>query len=374
MKKNEYQELIIKIIKNIVNQMFQPKLLRSALVALAVVEMITKADTSSQDIADYPDFAASMTMEGSLYSWKAVSLDSVSGYNLKMFRVTEDDTGAPLTDTLGPILLLHGMFSDPMDWLKRKDEQLPALPIQLAQMGYDVWIGCTRGRPHTDTHSTLDLANPVDKEAFWNFSYEQIGSDDVESMLAKIIEERIDRACSKVTLVTHGTGANSSLAAASLNPDVWSSKVSKIINLAPCLQVDVGNFWLPVRDLQSIDAFYSILNLSGVRDFFGPGMVEDVAPFCAAGPQQQAICDFYIYPNVGNPKYRQSGLLEIKNVHRNGSMGRFESLGESAMEYPLQNIIDIPIYAMMSDQDSLCPSSMNLDKFGFVEGFSHDNF
>ena len=116
-------------------------------------------------------------------------------------------------------------------------------------MGYDVFIGCTRGRKYTDTHSGLDLSNPAEKAEYWDYSYEEIGNEDVNSMLDKIIEERIDRSCNKVTLVTHSTGANSSLSSASLNPDLWSSKVSKLINLAPCLKMDLNNFWLPLQDM-----------------------------------------------------------------------------------------------------------------------------
>ena len=57
----------------------------------------------------------------------------------------------------GPTLLVHGMFSSTEEFLMRDDPLLKPLPMQLADDGYDVYIGCTRGREYTLGHTTLDL-------------------------------------------------------------------------------------------------------------------------------------------------------------------------------------------------------------------------
>ena len=116
-------------------------------------------------------------------------------------------------------------------------------------MGYDVWIACTRGRPCSDTHRDYDLSTSEGRQGYFDYTYEEIGREDIASILDMIIEERIDRECSKVTLVTHGTAANEALVAASIDSNSWSSKVSKIVNLAPCLNTELENFWLPVKDV-----------------------------------------------------------------------------------------------------------------------------
>ena len=152
--------------------MFSSFLLKGALAALTVLEI---GATSADDINNYPIFADAMTAEGSNFGWKSYPLTSGNGYNLIMFRVTEDATGTPLTPTKGPILLVHGMFSSPTDFLGRSDSGSASLPIQLAQMGYDVWIGCSRGRPYTDTHTVYDLNNPDEEKSYWDYTYEEIG-------------------------------------------------------------------------------------------------------------------------------------------------------------------------------------------------------
>ena len=101
------------------------------------------------------------------------------------------------------------MFSDPIDFLKRTDSSMPASPIQLAQQGYDVWIACTRGRLYTLGHDTIDRLDPAQVYDYWAFSFEEIGMEDVSSMVDKIIATRNDgESCHKVTLITHSTGAN----------------------------------------------------------------------------------------------------------------------------------------------------------------------
>ena len=69
--------------------MFQTKLLKSALVAISVIKMVTKAKTTHADIIAYPEFELAMFHEGSFFSWKSVDVETTTGYNLKMFRITE---------------------------------------------------------------------------------------------------------------------------------------------------------------------------------------------------------------------------------------------------------------------------------------------
>ena len=170
--------------------MFQSSLLKGALCALTLLEITTKAATSLEDSAKFVDFAAVMAIEGINYEWKSHPVTTDTGYQIMMFRITADPTGAPLVPTKGPVLLLHGMFSDPTDFFSRTDETTAALPIQLAMDGYDVWIGCSRGRPNTLEHTTLDKTDSEGKKNYWNFSFEEIGKEDITSMVDNIIAAR----------------------------------------------------------------------------------------------------------------------------------------------------------------------------------------
>lgn len=132
--------------------MFVSNLLQGALCALAILDTSAEAAINPEDLAKYAEFAAVMSIEGISYEWTSYPLFTQTGYEVVMFRITADPTGVPLVPTKGPLLLLHGMFSDPMDFFQRTDETTPGLPVQLAMEGYDVWIGCTRGRSYTLNH------------------------------------------------------------------------------------------------------------------------------------------------------------------------------------------------------------------------------
>ncbi len=170
-----------------------------------------------------------------------------------MFRITANALGTPLVDSKGPILLTPGMYSNTADWLKIKDTTKPSTPIQLADMGYDVWLGSTRGRKESNTHAVLNAA--VDA-AYWEYNFADIGKEDFPAMIDTIIANRnLGTNCNKVTLVTHSSGANSSLVMAATNP-AMADKVGRIVNMAPCLSINFNQFWMDQRDISSVNMLY----------------------------------------------------------------------------------------------------------------------
>ena len=128
-----------------------------------------------------------------------------------MFRLTPK---VPAATSKGPLLFIHGMFSDPLDFLESSDPTTPSAPLQLAAEGYDVWIGCTRGRDITIENANYDKNIPEQSAAYWDYTFAEIGKEDVASMVDEIIIQR-PKTCEKVQIVAHGTGVNSVLVGAS---------------------------------------------------------------------------------------------------------------------------------------------------------------
>ena len=123
-----------------------------------------------------------------------------------------------------------------------------------------MFVAVTRGRAgYTLEHDATKIDSP---EKYWDFSYHDIGNEDILAMVNGIIAMRNspDDGCSKVTIVTHSTGANAVLAAASEPSNKLDSKVGMILTIAPCLNIRLEDFWLPVRDLASIEAFYMAMS------------------------------------------------------------------------------------------------------------------
>ncbi len=195
--------------------MFQQRLLKGALAACAILEAIEAMTTSSEDLGAYPEFDAAMQNAGEYLQWQSYPVKSADGYDLLLFRLTADSLGVPLTNTKGPVLLKHGVFSDSLDWLNRLDTESSdaAVAVQLAKAGHDVWIASGRGRQFTKPRSANSPAD-VQRVDFWDYSFQEIGEYDVPAMVDEIIRVRSETSCDKVTVIAHGSGANSAVVAA----------------------------------------------------------------------------------------------------------------------------------------------------------------
>ena len=56
--------------------------------------------------------------------------------------------------------------------------------LQLAEAGYDVWVGNNRGTEYSQTHKHMA---PHDPE-FWNFQWETMAEHDVYNMMRRVKE------------------------------------------------------------------------------------------------------------------------------------------------------------------------------------------
>lgn len=67
-----------------------------------------------------------------------------------------------MTSGLKPIWLQHGLLDCSDTWIINDEEKAPA--FILANAGYDVWLGNSRGNKHSRKHTHL---NPDKDKAFW---------------------------------------------------------------------------------------------------------------------------------------------------------------------------------------------------------------
>ena len=196
-------------------------------------------------------------------------------------------------------------------------------------------------------------------------------------MVDYVIQKRVGY-CDKVSLVTHGSSANSSLIAASTESLGLSARVGKIVNLAPCLNVSLNNFWLPVQDLASIAAFYEALKTAGINQLYGP--MGDADPnlqaYCNSGDNiAAAICNAYIYPGLNNPLLKQTSMKDFQHIQQNTAISQFRPYESDVAdlltpkEYAT-TLVNIPVHAILSQLDEACPSDINLELLtgGVVNG------
>lgn len=132
------------------------------------------------------------------------------------------------------------------------------------------------------------MADPLQVAQYYDYSYHEIGMDDVPVFVDTIIAAR-PLACNKVTLVPHSTAVNAAVVAASRIPSL-GAKVGSIVGLAPCLRVNASEMFINLNDKPSFSAIYNFMMDAGITNLFGPDHEANLATMCGGGIGQY-ICN-----------------------------------------------------------------------------------
>jgi hypothetical protein len=114
------------------------------------------------------------------YPFEGHTITTEDGYILRAFRMQAK--GTTIKNGLPPVFLQHGVTDSCHCFLTNDEDK--ALSKILANAGFDVWLGNTRGNKFSRRHKTLDIHS----KAFWEFSFQQMGEYDVPGNLQYIAQ------------------------------------------------------------------------------------------------------------------------------------------------------------------------------------------
>jgi pimeloyl-ACP methyl ester carboxylesterase len=204
------------------------------------------ANVSLEDCQAMPLFAYAQFDIGGNLAWRRYVVTTDDGYELSLVHIWGDENGNFSPDINGPMLFLHGFFTDGLAWFDINDPDDIGLTSQMWVASYDVWIAFKRGTYYSQGHtdpSNYDADATGDPTAYcnyWDFTYDQIGLYDIPAFLSAIMEIRRDSGeglyCDKVNIVTHTTGAAELMVTLNEYPSeaaAWF--IESIVNLSPCL-------------------------------------------------------------------------------------------------------------------------------------------
>ncbi|KAL6768086.1 LIP1 [Auxenochlorella protothecoides x Auxenochlorella symbiontica] len=210
------------------------------------------------------------------------------GYVLGTYRIPHGREGAsPGPTPRRPVLLQHGLLDSSATWVLNDPDQ--SLALILADAGWDVWLGNSRGNAYSRNHTGLG----PDTAAFWDFSFDDMAAADLPALTAHV---QGVTGCATLAYVGHSQGTTVALAALSTQGALRAA-LRPVVLLAPAISL---------RHIQSIpmltlarlqaDQFFAML---GVFEFM-PSREATAALFeelCQATPTAcvsvlTAVCGF----------------------------------------------------------------------------------
>ena len=96
-----------------------------------------------------------------VYEVEVHSVQTDDGYILDLHRIYKDKIRKKV------VFLQHGLLADSSNWVLNGPGE-KSLAFKLADEGYDVWLGNSRGNTYSRKHKSLD---PDRDKKFWDFSF-----------------------------------------------------------------------------------------------------------------------------------------------------------------------------------------------------------
>ncbi|KAK7811500.1 hypothetical protein U0070_008701, partial [Myodes glareolus] len=126
------------------------------------------------------------------------------------------------------VYLQHGFLADSSNWVTNIDNN--SLGFILADAGFDVWMGNSRGNTWSRKHKTLS----VSQEEFWAFSFDEMAKYDLPASVNYIINRTGQE---QVYYLGHSQGTTIGFIAFSQMPEL-AKKVKMFFALAPVVFLD----------------------------------------------------------------------------------------------------------------------------------------
>ncbi|XP_061564756.1 gastric triacylglycerol lipase [Cololabis saira] len=155
------------------------------------------------------------------YPTEEYEVQTEDGYILTVNRIPRG-----LKPSAGPkpvVYLQHGLLAAGSNWITNPPST--GLGYVLADAGYDVWIGNSRGNTWSRKHRTLS----PDSEEFWRFSYDEMALKDLPAVVDHILKVTGQE---QIFYIGHSQGTTIAFMAFSSLPAL-ASKIRLFLGLAP---------------------------------------------------------------------------------------------------------------------------------------------
>ncbi|KAK9720509.1 alpha/beta-hydrolase lipase region [Popillia japonica] len=299
------------------------------------------------------------------YGSESHTIETKDGYLLTLHRISTNKNGLKGGQ---PVFLQHGLLSSSTDWVDGGDN---AVAFLLADAGYDVWLGNSRGNVYSKAHTSI----PIESAQFWNFSFHEMGIYDLPAALNYV--SNINTQNGKIIYIGHSMGTTMFFIYSSLFPKE-ASQIEVMVAFAPVAYMT--HLRSPVRYLAPFSKdFEWLARHLGANSFLPNGWILRLLAYeCELMKYAKEICENIIFVLCGfDEEEFNTDLLPVVLAHipagtstktvihytqeiedygnfqcfDYGKEGNLKEYGtETPPLYNLTNI-EVPTYLMYADND-----------------------
>ncbi|XP_005186713.1 lipase 3-like [Musca domestica] len=241
------------------------------------------------------------------YSAETHKVQTKDGYILGIFRITNATVRGHQKPQ--PIaLMMHGLVSSSDAWILGGPAD--ALPFNLADSGYDVWLGNYRGNPYSNRHISLSSND----RRFWQYTLDDVSSKDLPATIDYILQLTHQNS---LHYFGHSQGSAIMFALLSTQPK-YNQKLKTSHMFAPIAFMSHARS-KPIHLAAPLFGTYSNLDaVYGDMPFLQNPLLRKVLGInkCRSPFTHRCLCDFWLNLSLGYSTHiPQSIYSEIFNTH-----------------------------------------------------------
>ncbi|KAL4714508.1 hypothetical protein ACJJTC_017571 [Scirpophaga incertulas] len=240
------------------------------------------------------------------------------------------------------VLLMHGLLSSSADYIILGPER--ALAYQLAEEGYDVWLGNARGNFYSRNHLKYNPDNQF--SGFWKFSWDEIGNYDLPAIVDHILATTGQQ---KIHYVGHSQGGTAFLVLNSLRPE-YNDKFISFQGLAPASFFNNNDHSMLNKLAPMESALESVAFAVGIAEVFGDRQFLDwlQSRICRFESLFSGLCNSVLLGGSSS-YYNESLPVILGHVPAGASIRQFAHFGQgfssnSFRRYNFNPLVNIARY------------------------------